>query len=185
MLRMNSSISSEVKASGISESLEPCSIIIFGASGGLTARKLIPALYRIFKDKRMPSAFRIIGFARREKTDETWRTELRTALDQFSRTKPVDNAVWAEFSKEYFLLYRRHDGYGGVHQTGTAIKFVLAIRNSGKTFCFISPPNPASSVSSPNNCTMQNYCRRKMAWPVAVASSSKNRSAMISFPRRR
>jgi glucose-6-phosphate 1-dehydrogenase len=78
---------------------EPCSIVIFGASGDLTARKLIPALYHLFKEKQMPSAFRVIGFARREKTDESWRQELRAALDQFSRTKPVDDKVWNDFSK--------------------------------------------------------------------------------------
>src|SRR6185437_10209660 len=49
---------------------EPCSIVIFGASGDLTARKLIPALYHLFKDQQMPSSFRVIGFARREKTDD-------------------------------------------------------------------------------------------------------------------
>src|SRR5262245_54136457 len=53
--------------------LDPCSIIIFGASGDLTSRKLIPAFYHLFLDKQMPSEFRIIGFARREKTDESWR----------------------------------------------------------------------------------------------------------------
>ena len=55
------------------KNLTPCSIVIFGASGDLTARKLIPALYHLAKDKQMPPAFRIIGFARREKTDESWR----------------------------------------------------------------------------------------------------------------
>ncbi len=99
---MNSAISSEGKPAGISETLEPCSIIIFGASGDLTARKLIPALYHLYKDEQMPSAFRIIGFARRDKTDESWREELRTALNQFSRTKPVDDKLWAEFSQNIF-----------------------------------------------------------------------------------
>jgi glucose-6-phosphate 1-dehydrogenase len=81
---------------------EPCSIIIFGASGDLTARKLIPALYHLCKDKLMPPAFRVIGFARREKTDESWRDELHTALKQFSRTKPVDEKLWKEFSANLF-----------------------------------------------------------------------------------
>ena len=81
---------------------EPCSIVIFGASGDLTARKLIPAFYHLCKDKLMPPAFRVIGFARREKTDESWRQELRTALDQFSRTKPVDEKLWKEFSANLF-----------------------------------------------------------------------------------
>jgi glucose-6-phosphate 1-dehydrogenase len=81
---------------------DPCSIVIFGASGDLTARKLIPALYHLFKDKQMPPAFRVIGFARREKTDDSWRQELRAALDEFSRTKPVDDRVWREFAKNIF-----------------------------------------------------------------------------------
>ena len=80
------------------KAVEPCSIIIFGASGDLTARKLIPALYHLHKEKQMPPAYRVIGFARREKTDASFREELRAALDQFSRTKPVDEAVWAEFA---------------------------------------------------------------------------------------
>ena len=74
--------------------VEPCTIVIFGASGDLTIRKLIPALYHLFKEKQMPAEFRIVGFARREKTDASWRAELREGLNQFSRTKPVDDAVW-------------------------------------------------------------------------------------------
>jgi glucose-6-phosphate 1-dehydrogenase len=78
---------------------EPCSVVIFGASGDLTSRKLIPAFYHLFKEKQMPPDFRIVGFARREKSDSSWRDELRQALDQFARTKPVDGKVWEEFSQ--------------------------------------------------------------------------------------
>lgn len=81
------------------KAVEPCSIVIFGASGDLTARKLIPALYHLYKDNQLPPAFRIIGFARREKTDESFRKELREALGNFSRTKPVDDATWAKFAE--------------------------------------------------------------------------------------
>jgi glucose-6-phosphate 1-dehydrogenase len=87
--------------------LEPCTIVIFGASGDLTARKLIPAFYHLCKEKQMPPAFRIIGFARREKTDESWRTELRAALDRFSRTQPVNETVWRKFAAN--LSYCRGD----------------------------------------------------------------------------
>jgi len=85
----------------------PCSIVIFGASGDLTTRKLVPALYHLRKENQMPPEFRIVGFARREKTDSSWREELRQALDQFSRTKPVDEAVWQEFSSH--LTYCQGD----------------------------------------------------------------------------
>ncbi len=99
---MNSSISAEGRTVCSNGTPESFSIIIFGASGDLTARKLIPALYHLCKDNQMPPDFRVIGFARREKTEQSWRQELRTALDQFSRTKPVDDQVWAEFSKNIF-----------------------------------------------------------------------------------
>ena len=82
--------------------VDPCTIVIFGASGDLTARKLIPALYHNFMAKQLPNPFRIIGFARREKSDDQWRGELRAALEQFSRTKPVKDDVWAEFAKNIF-----------------------------------------------------------------------------------
>jgi len=73
---MNSANSPEATPGVLSENLEPFSIIIFGASGDLTARKLIPALYHLYKDKQMPDAFRIMaaGIARRPRpvfADET------------------------------------------------------------------------------------------------------------------
>jgi glucose-6-phosphate 1-dehydrogenase len=78
--------------------LEPTTVVIFGASGDLTARKLIPALYHLAMEKALPSPYRIIGFARREKSDESFRAELRAASDQFSRTKPINEELWATFA---------------------------------------------------------------------------------------
>ena len=86
---------------------EPCTIVIFGASGDLTSRKLIPALYHLYLDGQMPDAFRVVGFARREKTDESWRAEMRESLEKYSRTKVVDNAKWDAFAAN--LSYHRGD----------------------------------------------------------------------------
>lgn len=88
-------------------SIEPCTVVIFGASGDLTSRKLIPALYHLQLDGLMPQPFRIIGFARRDKTDESFRNELREALDQFSRTQPVVRDVWESFAQQ--ILYCQAD----------------------------------------------------------------------------
>ncbi len=79
--------------------VEPCTVVIFGASGDLTSRKLIPALYHLALEKLMPQPFRIVGFARREKSDDSFREELRQALDRFSRTKPVVEDVWNAFAQ--------------------------------------------------------------------------------------
>ncbi len=66
--------------------VEPCTMVIFGASGDLTSRKLIPALYQLFKGGQLPAEFRIVGFARREKSDAVWRAESCAAVERFSRT---------------------------------------------------------------------------------------------------
>jgi glucose-6-phosphate 1-dehydrogenase len=81
---------------------EPCTIVIFGASGDLTVRKLVPALYHLLAGKQLPSPFRIIGFARREKSNEAFRTEMKEGLEKFSRSKKVDPAVWTEFAANLF-----------------------------------------------------------------------------------
>ncbi len=92
---------------------QPCSVVIFGASGDLTYRKLIPALYNIAADGDLPAALSVVGFARREKTDETFRTELEEAARKFSRSG-VDDEVWSSFAERIF--YHRSefgdaDGY--------------------------------------------------------------------------
>jgi glucose-6-phosphate 1-dehydrogenase len=79
--------------------VEPCSIVIFGASGDLTARKLVPAFFHLHGQKQMPKPFRIIGVARRPKTNEEWRAELKEGVENFSRTKSVNAEEWEAFAK--------------------------------------------------------------------------------------
>ena len=76
------------------KAVSPCTIVIFGASGDLTIRKLIPALYHLAAEGALPKPVRIVGFARREKDDAAWREELKAGIAQFSRSKTVDEKVW-------------------------------------------------------------------------------------------
>ena len=62
-------------------------MIIFGASGDLTKRKLIPALYNLESSGLLPEQFKIMGFARTDLTHETFRSELRDAVETFSKSK--------------------------------------------------------------------------------------------------
>ena len=85
---------------------QPCSVVIFGASGDLTFRKLIPALYNIAADGDLPAALSVVGFARREKTDESFREELHEAARKFSRSG-LNEEVWASFAER--LFYHRSE----------------------------------------------------------------------------
>lgn len=80
---------------------EPCTLVIFGATGDLTHRKLIPALYNLAADGDLPAGLTVLGFARREKTDESFRAELLESARKFSRTG-VNDELWATFSRSVF-----------------------------------------------------------------------------------
>jgi glucose-6-phosphate 1-dehydrogenase len=80
---------------------QPCAIVIFGATGDLTHRKLIPALYNLAADGELPPAVAVIGFARRPKTDQEFRNELGETTKQFSRQEVRDD-IWKTFSQSVF-----------------------------------------------------------------------------------
>jgi glucose-6-phosphate 1-dehydrogenase len=83
---------------------EITSIVIFGASGDLTWRKLIPALYNNFKKGRLSECANIVGFARHEFSDDEFRTHLREGVAQFS-SETFDPVIWNAFANKlhYFL----------------------------------------------------------------------------------
>src|SRR6478672_3725749 len=76
---------------------DPCAVVIFGASGDLTRRNLMPALYNLAVSRALPGGFAIVGVARREKTDESFRAEMKDAVGKYSRRKPIDPAIWSDF----------------------------------------------------------------------------------------
>src|SRR5213596_4188336 len=80
---------------------QPCSIVIFGATGDLTHRKLIPALYNLAADGELPPAVTVVGFARRPKSDDEFRKELEETTNQFSR-QDVREDIWKTFSQSLF-----------------------------------------------------------------------------------
>src|SRR5437773_757533 len=80
---------------------QPCSVVIFGATGDLTHRKLLPALYNLAADGELPPAVTVIGFARREKSDDDFRREMEEAVRKFSR-QTVRDEIWKNFSQSIF-----------------------------------------------------------------------------------
>jgi glucose-6-phosphate 1-dehydrogenase len=76
----------------------PTAIIIFGASGDLASRKLIPALYTLDVEKRLPEQFAIIGVARSDYTDDSFREHLRQGVEDHARLEKMDGAAWEHFA---------------------------------------------------------------------------------------
>jgi glucose-6-phosphate 1-dehydrogenase len=86
---------------------DPSTFVLFGATGDLAHRKVIPALYQLWRTHLLPHEFTLLAFGRRQYSDEAFRAELRQSLEAFSRVQPVDDAVWRQFGER--IVYQRGD----------------------------------------------------------------------------
>jgi glucose-6-phosphate 1-dehydrogenase len=77
---------------------EPCAVVIFGATGDLAHRKLVPALYNLAVTGHLPAALGIVGVAKTVHSHEEFARDMREAVGKFSRTKPIDPEIWQDFS---------------------------------------------------------------------------------------
>ena len=84
--------------------LKPVKIVIFGAGGDLTQRKLMPALYNLYLDKLMPENFAIIGVDIKDLDDNGIREQIHKGIDEFSRRGKADKDTWAAFEPRLSYL---------------------------------------------------------------------------------
>jgi len=81
-----------------------CVVVIFGASGDLTKRKLIPALFRLAYDRRLSAGFAVVGISRTPLSDEQFRDRMRAAVQEFSENTQFDAGVWQSFASGIFYV---------------------------------------------------------------------------------
>ena len=84
--------------------VEPCVLVIFGGTGDLAQRKLIPALYNLLKEGSLPKSFAVVGLGRTADGDDAFRAIHREATGKFSRTKPLDEAIWNDLASRIFYV---------------------------------------------------------------------------------
>jgi glucose-6-phosphate 1-dehydrogenase len=87
---------------GEQRGMDPCAVVIFGASGDLTRRKLIPALWSLWEGRLLPEPLVIIGVARSPMTHEAFRERMRDAVMTFARTRPPTAHVWNRFAETLY-----------------------------------------------------------------------------------
>jgi glucose-6-phosphate 1-dehydrogenase len=92
-----------------------CALVIFGASGDLNRRKLMPALYRLAYDRRLSAGFAVVGVSRTPMTDDQFRDKMRDAVQRFSEDTEFSPEVWNTFARD--LYYAPGDiGDAGAYQ---------------------------------------------------------------------
>jgi len=86
---------------------DPSVIVLFGATGDLAHRKVIPALYQLWRTNLLPHEFMLLAVGRRPYDDETFRAEILKALEDHSRVLPLDTEAWATFAER--IAYQHLD----------------------------------------------------------------------------
>ncbi|MFQ5864595.1 MAG: glucose-6-phosphate dehydrogenase [bacterium] len=130
----------------------PSTIVIFGASGDLTKRKLIPALFQLAHEKLILPKTRIVGFARREKSHEQFRTEMIQALKKFSRSKPTEGSKEVQdFAARLFYHSANYDdpeGFRGLKNLLNQLDEEVGIApgNGNRLFYLSTPPSVFAGV---------------------------------------
>jgi glucose-6-phosphate 1-dehydrogenase len=89
-------------------------MIIFGLTGDLAHRKLLPALYNLCVGRLWPSNFSVVGVARRPFSDEETRAQIKESVEKFSRNKPSQRpSIWESFAQGIFYVATDFDNVQG------------------------------------------------------------------------
>ena len=129
-------------------SVDPCVLVIFGASGDLTGRKLLPGVYALAKNRMLPSAFGLVGFARRPMTDDELRAKMRGAVDKYARQKPVDDLVWDDLARGMRYVQGAFDDATAYEKLRVTLDELDRQRGTrgGRTFYLAVPPDAVRTI---------------------------------------
>jgi glucose-6-phosphate 1-dehydrogenase len=116
----------------------PISIVIFGASGDLTQRKLVPSLFNLFLKKRLPKQFRIVGYGNTDFSDDQFRSHLEEGMKQFAPFKYKDKD-WNSFAENIAYQQGRYTDLADFKRLGAFIKD-WEINSGNRIYYMATPP---------------------------------------------
>ena len=121
--------------------VEPCTVVLFGASGDLAKRKVIPAMYDLATHSALGPRYAIIGFARTPMTDDSFRTMLGESAKTISEVGPIDPKQWDEFASH---LHYNPGEYGNQESYAKLAKRIAEIEEAnnltGNRLFYLSTP---------------------------------------------
>ena len=123
--------------------------MVFGASGDLTARKLVPALYNLARQRMLPGGFSVLGFARRDWTDEQFRALMKEAVAKFSR-EPLQEDIWDSFARGLHYVSGSFDDAAGYSRLGERLAAQDAAHGTGgnRLFYLATPPDAYAPIAT-------------------------------------
>jgi glucose-6-phosphate 1-dehydrogenase len=127
---------------------EPCTMVIFGATGDLTSRKLVPALYNLARERRLPGGFSVVGFARRDWSDDFFRETMLEGVNENSRSGPAEPSLWNSFAEGLFYHRSSFDEASGYASLAERLDGIDAERGTGgnRVFYLATPPESYGEI---------------------------------------
>jgi glucose-6-phosphate 1-dehydrogenase len=126
---------------------EPCTVIIFGATGDLTHRKLVPALYNLQRERLLPPGFSVVGFARRDWSDDFFRGSLLADAREFSRSG-IEDTLWESFAEGVWYIQSSFDDPRGYQVLAQRLAELDQQRGASGNRLFYLRATPRSFSSS-------------------------------------
>src|SRR5258706_15176079 len=121
---------------------EPCIMVIFGATGDLSGRKLLPALYNLAKQRLLPAGFAVVGAAIDDLSDDAFRKRATEKINTFSRTQPVDQQVLQSFLEALFYVKLDFGKLDDFRTLGRKLGELDTTRHMGGNRLFYCAPPP-------------------------------------------
>jgi glucose-6-phosphate 1-dehydrogenase len=119
----------QVAAAKADRVMEPCTLVLFGASGDLAQRMVVPAIFRLARRSLLSPEFRLIGYARSKMTDDEFRQRMRKAV--MREAGAGDEAVWTDFAARLSYLPAEYDGDDLQGYAELARRFEMLDRGTG------------------------------------------------------
>ena len=119
----------------------PCAIVIFGASGDLAKRKLIPAVYEMARENLLNDGTYVVGYSRSPMTDEQYRQVARDAVRQHARSKPIDEALWKKIEPRIYYTQADYGSADDQARVGATLgRLDKKFGNKGNRLFYLSTP---------------------------------------------
>jgi glucose-6-phosphate 1-dehydrogenase len=145
---------------GRRDKADPCTLVIFGGAGDLTKRKLIPAIYYLAEQKLLPDNFALLGVARDQNSDDSYRKIMRDAMNNSDEIHKVHDDVWQWLCERTFYAggdFTRDDAYAHIDTRLKEIEARWPEQERNRLFYLAIPPSVFET-------TLKHLCTSKLAW---------------------
>jgi glucose-6-phosphate 1-dehydrogenase len=142
----------------------PCALVIFGANGDLTMRKLMPSLYRLAYERRLPQGFAVVGTSRTPLSDEQFRAKMRESVEKFLENSPFDAALWEDFERGLFYVSGNLFEAPLYEEIKTKLAAIAAERKTGGNVLFYLSTQPSQYGPAIERIGAAGLRRAENAW---------------------